>query len=255
MSPSAVEEILACPLRWFLERRTKAGSRHGPAAAIGSIVHEIARAVAAGEVPATEAAIEQVLDQMWDAMPFPARYQRINERDRVLRMLKAFLEWHASNHRRVLAVEAPFEFTIEGPDGPIGVVGKIDRLDLAEDGRVRVVDYKTGRSVIAVAAAAEHPQLGIYQAAVGAGVVESVVPEPGGGELVFLGEVDRNGRPKLRTQPALDVTDTEWVAALVREAAALAQGPGFPARRGRRCGSCAFHALCPAQARGAGAPA
>ena len=244
LSPSSVEQLLTCPLRWFLERRLQAGPVGGPAAPIGTLVHALVRAVAAGELPADQQALEDVLDQMWAAMPFPARYQRDNERRRVSRMLASFLAWHAGTGREVLGLETRFRLDVAG-DGVAAVVeGSVDRLDLAPDGSVRIVDYKTSRSALPVAAGAEHPQLGIYQLAVLAGAVPGVPSRPGGGELVFLADTDRHGLPKERTQPGL--SEAGWVEDLVVQAAELAGGPGYPARPNKRCGSCAFRAMCPA---------
>ena len=52
------------------------------------------------------------------------------------------------------------------------VSGSIDRVDRAEDGRIHVVDFKTGRTAASAAATAEHPQLGIYQLAIRLGALD-----------------------------------------------------------------------------------
>ncbi|MGB7982320.1 MAG: ATP-dependent DNA helicase [Candidatus Nanopelagicales bacterium] len=68
----------------------------------------------------------------------------------------------------------------------------------------------------------------------------------GGGELVHVADRFSHGMPKVRVQAPLDEGWT-WVNDLVVEAARLARGPDYPARRNSRCGSCTFRFMCPVQ--------
>jgi RecB family exonuclease len=219
---------------------------------LGTIVHEVARAIADGEVAADMAAITPYVDAIWSGLPFPARYQSGAQRERLDAMLRALLGWLAARPGEVLAAEASFTFEVMTEAGPARVRGSIDRVERDELGRVRLVDFKTGRSVASQAATDEHPQLGVYQLAVReAGLAEVV--EPGqplaGAALVHLGETYADGTAKVRTQGALADGQT-WVHALVADAVGLASGPGYPARRNARCPTCAFRHMCPAQAGG-----
>lgn len=216
-------------------------------------MHAVVRAVAEGHVAATPAAVAEIVDRLWPGVQFPAAYQRRNERDRVQRMLEAFLAWHVATGRVVVGTEAEFVLDLTGEDETVQIRGKVDRLDLTPDGLVRVVDYKTSRAAVSREKAASHAQLGVYQAAVRAGAFGGVPAQPGGAELVHLGDVDRHGLPRVRTQDPLTDGWT-WVDGLVAEAGRLAAGPGYPARRNERCGSCSFHALCPVQSRPPRAP-
>ncbi len=99
-------------------------------------------------------------------MPFPAHYQRVNERRRVDEMITALLAWDASTGRSVAATELAFNVPVPGTSRPVNVSGLIDRVDRSEDGRIHVVDFKTGRTAATASATAEHPQLGIYQLAI-----------------------------------------------------------------------------------------
>ena len=83
--------------------------------------------------------------------------------------------------------------------------GTVDRLERQPDGRLRVVDVKTGRRVVTESQAADHAQLGIYQLAVseGARAGEGAV----GARLVHLRPERR--APAERNQPALPA-DGGW---------------------------------------------
>jgi RecB family exonuclease len=271
LSPSAVESLRRCPLQWFLERRVGAGTPSGSAAAMGVVVHAVAEALARGEVAPDRAQIAPFVDEIWAHMPFAARYQSRHERARVDEMIEALLSWQLSGEREVAAAEVSFALTLPGAEGPVSIAGKIDRIDRDAEGRAHLVDFKTGKNAASAQATAENPQLGIYQLAVRDGAVQgsdAVVSggnAPGGGddgagavgtgaahgalggaELVFLADRFANGMPKVRAQAPLPEGWT-WVHDVVLDAARLAGGPEYPARRNGRCTSCAFRYMCPAQ--------
>ncbi len=251
LSPSAVAALRDCPLRWFLDRRVGAGNPSGGAAVVGLVVHAVAEALARGDVAPDEREIGRFVDEIWASVPFPAHYQRVHERRRVEEMIAALIAWDASTGRSVAATELTFNLPVPGTGRPVQVSGSIDRVDRADDGRLHVVDFKTGRTAASAAATAEHPQLGIYQLAIRLGALDgegnSDAPASlGQAELVHLADRFASGMPKVRIQAPLDEGRT-WVHDLIVEAARLADGPEYPARPNGHCTSCAFRFMCPAQ--------
>jgi RecB family exonuclease len=184
LSPSAVAALRDCPLRWFLDRRVGAGNPSGGAAVVGLVVHAVAEALARGDVAPDPREIGPFVDEIWASVPFPAHYQRVHERRRVDDMITALLAWDASTGRSVAATELTFHLPVPGAARPVSVSGSIDRVDRSEDGRLHVVDFKTGRTAASAAATAEHPQLGIYQLAIRLGALD------GGGDPRVPGAVE-----------------------------------------------------------------
>jgi RecB family exonuclease len=184
LSPSAVAALRDCPLRWFLDRRVGAGNPSGGAAVVGLVVHAVAEALARGDVAPDPREIGPFVDEIWASVPFPAHYQRVHERRRVDEMITALLAWDASTGRSVAATELTFHLPVPGASRPVSVSGSIDRVDRSEDGRLHVVDFKTGRTAASAAATAEHPQLGIYQLAIRLGALDGGgdAPVPGAAE-------------------------------------------------------------------------
>ena len=291
--PSAVAALRDCPLRWFLDRRVGAGNPSGGAAVVGLVVHAVAEAIARGDVAPDEREIGPFVDEIWASVPFPAHYQRVHERRRVDEMITALLAWDASTGRSVAATELTFNVPVPGASRPVSVSGSIDRVDRSEDGRIHVVDFKTGRTAASAAATAEHPQLGIYQLAIRLGALDGGRGRPsarptgrgraragrcsrpareasdpvaaptrpcapvvlGQAELVHLADRFASGMPKVRFQAPIDDGWT-WVNDLIVDAARLADGPEYPARPNGHCKSCAFRFMCPAQSpAAAGQPA
>jgi RecB family exonuclease len=128
----------------------------------------------------------------------------------------------------------------------VQVRGRLDRLERDSEGRLVVVDVKTGKSPVSKDDAQRHAQLAAYQLA----VAEGLLPEgdqPGGGRLVYVAKTGANGATE-RAQDALTPQAlAEWRAE-VQTAAAATAGPQFVARRNDGCAHCPVRPACPAHA-------
>src|SRR5690606_37371566 len=157
VSPSAMESALRCGLRWLLERH---GGAAPPSSAqqVGDLVH--ATATLADQAGADRTALVSWLAERFDAIEHAAAWLAGPERQRAEQMVEKLLRWVAENPRRLVAVEREFSVRV----GQVVLRGRVDRLEVDDDGRLVVVDLKTGRSAPANAEIAEHPQLGAYQA-------------------------------------------------------------------------------------------
>jgi RecB family exonuclease len=128
----------------------------------------------------------------------------------------------------------------------------MDRVELDRDDRAVVVDLKTSKTAPTAAAVAEHPQLGVYQMAVGAGALDETVGrrvESGGAELVQLRKALRTGA-KVQHQAAPDGEHPLPATDQVARAVATLRDEQFLATVGPKCGYCEFQDSCPAQLAG-----
>lgn len=157
----------------------------------------------------------------------------------------------------MLATEQQLSVVVTLPDGERAHLrGFMDRLELDADGKVVVVDLKTGKGKPSQAEVAEHPQLALYQYAVASGAVDDLVPdppaEPGGAELVHL-RLETRGKVAVQHQPPAerdeDGTPLPVEDQLMAAARAL-RTEEFPAVKGDHCKFCDFHAICPVQMSG-----
>ncbi len=253
LSASTVTSLAECPAKWFLEREAGGAVFAGQAAGFGNLVHKIAEHVAAGEL--ADADIDELMefvDGVWDRLPFRTPWSREKERVEARLALGRFLTQHrAGDARTVLGTETSFQFTATLPDGEIVTVrGFADRIELDGEGRVVVVDLKTGKYVPTKEAITDHPQLGIYQYAVAQGAFDEAAgpgAHPGGAELWQL-RTSTNERPKIQAQSIPDTDDEGWLLAERQLAAAAARirSEEFVATPGTHCKFCPFQALCPA---------
>ena len=249
LSPSTLQTLTDCPLRWLTERHGGTGPR-ALNSTLGSLVHALL-----AESGKTEAQLVAELENLWAAVPFDAPWYAANELDRHRAMIAAFLAWRAATRHELteLGTEVPLDGILAEPaDGSPGVRvrGRIDRLERDAQGRSIVVDVKTARTPVSKDDAQHHAQLGLYQLAVSAGLLPDG-DQPGGGRLVYVGKPSAGGATE-REQTALGPDGTAvWLGA-VRTAAAATAGPHFVARVNDGCAHCPLRPSCPAHTRSSG---
>lgn len=239
VSPSAVETMEKCPLKWFF-RRIGADSRTGLSQSLGTLIHAIAEAHPSGDAATLHAA----LNEAWPALaqelePFEERIER-EKAEELIEGLAAYLAHVPAGQ----TVETEFRVSAHMGDYIIG--GSIDRLESGEAG-VRVVDFKTGREKSAQEAQ-EDPQLATYQVALDAlgYSIESA-------QLQYL-RVPEGKRPPVprhiraaRTQTAFSAEELSAQRAHLRALVEQMKGPTFTSIVSSECDRCIFTASCPAQ--------
>ena len=217
VSPSDVEGLAACPLKWFLTR-CGGSAPASDAQALGSLIHAVAERAETEHLrgPALREAFEERLTDLG----YPATWQGGLAADRARAMIERLdayladcdaLGVRADVEQPVRAdVDIPLSVlspavrqraglripTKGGNAVPVTISGRIDRLehlgglsgddreDSAEpdrNGTVRVIDLKTGQRV--PKEVQRHPQLATYRLALSSQGLDVV-----GGALVLLGK-------------------------------------------------------------------
>ena len=127
---------------------------------VGTAVHAVAQQVAEGLPPADAPA---VLAAELDQLDLGPGWSDQRQRQSAQEMLARFLDWHAAAGRELVGVEIEFDAIV----GRALIRGKVDRLERDAEGRLVVVDLKTGKTP--AKNTEEHGQLAAYQVAVAAG--------------------------------------------------------------------------------------
>ncbi|WP_225753149.1 ATP-dependent DNA helicase [Actinotalea sp. Marseille-Q4924] len=242
LSPSRLESVTTCALRWALE---EAGGRPGQSGeqSLGTLLHEVAAAVPDGDAQR----LREELDRLWPRLGLAEGWIAAAQHRRADRMLDHLGRYLRSGHE-VVAVERDFRVDLGGVVLR-GAVDRIERVGRAEDGTalVRVVDLKTGRSQATRADTERHAQLGAYQVAVDAGAFDDVVGEPArsaGAALVYVGTVNKN--PAVKAQGALaEDARPRWADELIHEVATTVSGSVMAARENALCRVCPVRRSCP----------
>jgi len=246
LSPSRAGDFVTCPLLYRFRTVDRLPEPPTPAAVRGTLVHKVLEDLF--DLPAAERTPE------WAAARVEPTWQQLLEAEPELATMfgddgAEVAAWLLSC-RRALEVY----FRLEDPtrlepaereayvetvlDSRLLLRGFVDRLDVAPDGRIRVVDYKTGRSVRVGFEASAWFQLRIYALVLWRtrGVVPSML------QLVYLG----NGEV-LRYEPdEADLLATERKVEAIWRAIQQAHETGdWRPRRGPPCAFCAHQSLCP----------
>ncbi|MGC3862028.1 ATP-dependent helicase [Micromonospora chersina] len=247
VTPSAMESALRCSLRWLLERH--GGSAPASAAqGVGNLVH--AAAMLAEDASVDRTALLEYVAARFDAIELAARWMVGPERARAEAMVDKLLRWLAGNPRRLLAIEHEFAVRLDDPQRPVELTGRVDRLEVDAEGRLVVIDLKTGKSTaVTEREVAEHPQLGAYQAAVEAGAFAEFGEESGGAALVQLGTGAKDAKEQAQAA-AGEGPEAGWATALVRRTADTMAAATFAAVANSKCRVCPVRTSCPVSGQG-----
>ncbi len=241
LTPSSLQTLADCPLRWLAERHGGTGPRD-LGATIGSLLHALI-----AEPGGSDAQLLAELERAWQHLPFESPWYSANELTRHRAMVETFLAWRAQSRRELteVGVEVDVDGVIETEGGArVRLRGRVDRIERDAAGRLVIVDVKTGKTPVSKDDAQRHAQLAMYQLAIAEGLVAQG-DEPGGARLVYLGRSGPNGATE-REQDSLTPTTREDWRKLVHEAAAATAGPRFIARINDGCTHCPIRPSCPA---------
>ena len=150
LSPSRASDFLTCPLLYRFRTIDRLPEPPDPVAVRGTLVHAVLESLF-GEpaVARTLDRAQQLLPKTWDALR--AEHEELAD-------LEVPDGWLASADELLasyFAIEDPSRIEPEALElrvdhaleSGLALGGIVDRVDVAPDGRIRVVDYKTGKSV------------------------------------------------------------------------------------------------------------
>ncbi|TDD83562.1 ATP-dependent helicase [Saccharopolyspora karakumensis] len=244
VSPSTVDILAKCPLRWLVERN--GGQDTAELAAVtGTLVHALVQAAADG---ADTDQLHRALDEAWQTIDAGAPWFSRKERKRVEGMLNAFVVWLVQSRAELtqVGVERDLDVTVQGREGGprLRLRGRVDRLESDASGRPVVVDVKTAKAPVSKGDAEEHPQLAVYQLAAALGAFGDE-QEPGGARLLYVAKSDRKGSATERAQEPLDQEKIKVWLDVVHSAAESSLGPAYVASENTDCPRCPARTSCP----------
>ena len=246
VSPSRVDEFQRCELRWLLKACGASDGDTTTRARVGSLVHDLAERAAIHDWSTAQLLDE--FDRSWPTLQVGDGWIGRREYDRIRQMVARLGRWLVANPRSVIAVEEAFDVEV----GRARLVGRVDRLERDEQGRVVLVDLKTGMSPAKEGELAGHPQLAVYQLAVERGAFDELTGgerRVGGATLVQLGAPKGEAREQVQP-PLTEAEDPAWAAELLAQAADGMAGGVFRAQRTPWCGHCPARSSCPVHIEG-----
>ncbi|HWI44121.1 MAG TPA: RecB family exonuclease [Nocardioides sp.] len=246
LSPSRVGDFLSCPLLFRFRTIDRLPEAPSPAAVRGTVVHRVLEQLF--DLPAGERTPERaagMIDPAWAELQevepalvtmFPVEGPEIAEwlvscRETLARYFELEDPRRLEPAERELYVETV-------TDTKLLLRGVVDRVDVAPDGAIRVVDYKTGRAPGELFEGKALFQLKFYALVLWR--TRGVVPKRL--QLIYLGD----GQVLSYDPDESDLLATERKVQAVWQAIRTATETGdFQARRGSLCAWCSHQALCP----------
>lgn len=251
LSPSRAADFMSCPLLYRFRVIDRLPEPPSSVATRGTLVHAVLERLF--DVPAAERTIERAASSLE-----PQWRQLLIERPELAELFpteddSSFGEWLASARRLLetyFSLEDPrriepaqrellVEAELEGGAAGIRLRGFVDRVDVAADGRVRIVDYKTGNAPSELFEDKALFQLKFYALVMWrvTGTIPSLL------QLIYLGDGQ-----VLRYQPdEADLLAAERKVRALWDAIERAlANRHFPERPSRLCEWCAHQAICPA---------
>lgn len=152
LSPSKVSAFTSCPLAFRFSQIERRPEPPSPPAVKGTLVHAALERLfwhhPAGE--RTPAAAAEELQRAWDLMAHDEEVVGLSLDEEATtefvkdagRLVENYFRLEDPNETTTVGVELGVETDLEG----LRLRGIIDRLDVLPDGRLIVVDYKTGRA-------------------------------------------------------------------------------------------------------------
>ncbi|WP_445255642.1 RecB family exonuclease [Nocardioides aurantiacus] len=252
LSPSRAGDFRTCPLLYRFRTVDRLPEAPSPEAVRGTVVHQVLEDLydlpAAGRTP--EAALALV-EPAWSAVlaaepELAAVFAEGDEgdagvpaeawREQCRAAVRAYFELEDPTRIEPAEREAYVETLL---DSRLLLRGFVDRLDVAPDGALRVVDYKTGRAPAAGFEARALFQLRFYALVLWRS--RGVVPREL--RLVYLAAAETVSYAPDED----DLRATERLVQAVWEAVRTARETGdWQPQRSRACSWCSFKDLCPA---------
>ena len=248
LSPSRAGDFMSCPLLYRFRTIDKLPEPFAPDAVRGTVIHKVLEDLF--DLPAVERTPQRA-----DEMLVPAWEALVEQEPELREMLGSddgpeITTWLA-NCRTVLSRY----FSLEDPsrlepaerelyveallDSKLLLRGFVDRIDIAPDGSIRVVDYKSGNAPSEMFEAKALFQMKFYALVIWRtrGVIPAML------QLIYLGNAQI-----LRYVPdERDLIATQRKVEAVWQAIRLAEESGdWRPNRSRLCSWCAHQAVCPA---------
>lgn len=245
MSPSQADSYARCPRRYAIERRLKLPAPESTHMTSGSLIHhalELAerQIIGTGERHGDPEVAIAFLREGWDSGQFrtPALNRAwLGRAEGIIRSL--YERWPRDS-----APPVELEKEVELEVGGVTWYGVVDRLEQSDEG-LRIVDYKTGKTLPNLEEAAVSVQLGFYTLA-----IEAISP----GQRVVSAQlwfpaVDARSL----TIRKLDMARLDEVEETIRQITADVASENWEPRVSNECNRCGIKRSCPAWPEGKGA--
>lgn len=242
ISYSQLQTFQMCPLHYKLRYLLNVPSAPTPALSYGISVHatlrDFAQMVKDGQ-KVTALSIKDLLKDNWITSGYTGKTHEQQSYQQAEKMLIDYAEKNLKEKPDTIAIELPFNFWLKTATGNLKVGGRIDRIDRLPDGRIEIIDYKTGQNVPDEKKVKEDLQLSFYALAA-TSVHDNILNKTPDEVLLTLNYLEANKKVSaVRTKEDLEKAK-EKILSLVEEISTSE----FRCTGGMFCKNCEYAMLC-----------
>jgi len=233
LSHSSISLYTECPQKYKFKYVDKIPEKPRHFFSFGQSVHSALEFFYAPKVP-TPPSLKELLQnykEIWVSAGYKDQYQEAEYFEEGKRILTEFHSKHTKDYHVPYFVEYMFNFEVDG----VPVTGRIDRVDKLPDGKLSVLDYKTGKK-LATGRLEIDAQLTMYQLACEKMLGAEV------GELVFY-HLPTLKQHRASRRPAALVE--ELTTRIVTTAESITKEKFDPKPEESVCRWCDYKPICP----------
>ncbi len=241
LSYSQIETFRLCPLHYKLRYLLNIPTPPSASLSFGTSIHSALKAFYemhnAGK-KMTKPLLLDLLDTNWTGEGYGNKRYEDAMKKRGKTYLAEYFDRAYDPKTRIAALEQPFTVPIAAGGRSIRIGGKIDRVDLAPNGNIEIIDYKTGR-VPGKREVDENLQLSMYALAA------TGIPTPPFGkpaENITLSLYFFDSQTKLSTTRTARQLEEE--KAMILNIARQIEQSDFRCSGNRLCASCEYALFC-----------
>lgn len=238
LSYSQIQTFEICPLHYKLKYILKIPTPQTSAQSFGTSVHSTLRdfylEYLKGQKLKSSDALS-ILERNWINEGYDSKFDERRTYEKAKKLITSFLKDNFDEKKLPLALELPFNFMLN--DLKIG--GRIDRIDSLEDGKIEIIDYKTGNNLPDERKLATDQQLTVYALAANM-VADKVLNRKPEDVTLSLFYVESNKKfTTTRTKEQLE----EAKKTILQKRDLIAQS-SFLCSRNNLCIACEYKMLC-----------
>ncbi|MBI2034962.1 MAG: ATP-dependent helicase [Candidatus Levybacteria bacterium] len=146
VSYSQLQTFDICPLHYKLKYILKLPSSPSPALSFGTTMHSLLKTIYQLGFPKQQIAAEtisELIDKHWIPGGYESKAHEESAKSTASRVLIDYMKQNSDEKTIPSETEYSFKFPLE----KYTVVGRFDRIDKKEDGKIEIIDYKTGNNM------------------------------------------------------------------------------------------------------------